>query len=333
MFLASIKQVYRWVRHRSVVGIRLRLIGLYAYDRKRFARYVTKNRQMKEAQLAAICFDYHRLEKGFTMPQRHMPFGEEAVKSLLQKMKQAQQPYANEFIFRHAVAVLKRYCILHQEEGAWEKLSLAVRGELEAFLENWPDIAPDEIIEVTREEYFSHNGDAFPLFAATRHSVRSLCGSVSLRQIEQAVELARTAPSACNRQHVRVHCICDKSTKENVLALQNGNRGFGHLADKLLIVTTDVCDILALEERNDPYVNAGIFLMNLSYALHYHKVAHCILNWFAAEEQDKALRCVAEIPDNECIVCIIACGDCPEKFLLASSPRKPLSDVLTIHGA
>ena len=48
-----------------------------------------------------------------------------------------------------------------------------------------------------------------------------------------------TAPSACNRQYVRVHSVGDIEMKKAILSLQNGNRGFGENADKLLVVTAD----------------------------------------------------------------------------------------------
>ncbi len=327
--------------NRINAGLKRRIMGwsayylssIFDYSRFRYARYFIKERfQSPESRLAPICLDCHRLEKGFTMPGRHMPFGESVVRNLLPQMLNAARTDSDEFIFQYTVSVLKRYRELHNEEGAWEKLDATLRRELEAFLKSYPDIQADDIIAITREEYYSHNSDSFPLFSASRHSVRSLCGTVSMEQIEQAVSLARNAPSACNRQFARVHCICDKEVQSAVLALQNGSRGFGHLADKLLIVTTDIRDACFSPEHNDLYTNAGIFLMNLCYSLHYCKVAHCILNWFVDPATDLKLRKVVNIPDYENVVCMVACGDCPETFHLASSRRKPLKDILTVHG-
>ncbi|MEI3567554.1 MAG: hypothetical protein V8Q16_05550 [Akkermansia muciniphila] len=103
------------------------------------------------------------------------------------------------------------------------------------------------------------------------------------------------------------------------------------MADKLLIITADLHDIRWEEERNDLYTNAGIFLMNLCYALHANKVAHCLLNWSVSPFRDILLRKLVSIPDHETVICILACGDCPEQFSLASSPRKPVSEILTVH--
>lgn len=81
----------------------------------------------------------------------------------------------------------------------------------------------------------------------------------------------------------------------------------------------------------DLNTNVGIFIMNLSYALHYNKVAHCILNWYVLPKEDKKLRKLLQIPDEESVVCFIACGDLPERFKIVSSPRITAKDIYTIH--
>lgn len=199
-------------------------------------------------------------------------------------------------------------------------------------LSQYPDVPRQEgQLEMSREEYYSHLQSPFVEFAASRHSVRHLCGKVSIGQINRAVAVASNAPSACNRQHTRVHCSGNPEVNRQILALQNGSRGFGHLADKLLIVSATLHAIRWAEERNDLYTNAGIFVMNLCYGLHVNKVAHCILNWSVMPDVDIQLRRLVSIPDDESIVCIILCGDCPEHFRLAASPRKPPEEILTVH--
>ena len=140
-----------------------------------------------------------------------------------------------------------------------------------------------------------------------------------------------TAPSACNLQHTRVHSISNSYIRKQLLSLQNGNRGFGADADKLLVITTCLSDIQYVEERNDPYVNAGIFIMNLCYALHYNRIGCCILNWHAKPETDMTARSLINIPDAESIVAIIACGIPPEEFDVARFPRKDIENILVNH--
>ena len=73
--------------------------------------------------------------------------------------------------------------------------------------------------------------------------------------------------------------------------------------------------------------------MNLCYALHFHGVAHCILHWSVAPEADRAVHGLLDIPANEAIVQVVACGAPPEEFDVASSPRLAWNEILTWHRA
>ena len=101
------------------------------------------------------------------------------------------------------------------------------------------------------------------------------------------------------------------------------------MADKVLVVTADLAGIGEARERNDLYTNGGMFLMNLCYALFYYKVAHCILNWSRSPAEDKLARRIFEIKPSESIVAILTCGEPPDEFDVAMSPRKTLAEVLT----
>lgn len=332
----NILQLFRRIRRRlqylgCKYSTRFKIRHLYAYDRNRFSRHSGAfHQQEREQKNAAVIMAYHIVEKGLTMPERRLGFGHDVILNLISLLRSyAETEDVREPAFQHALSVLKTYQTLHRAEGFPLKPDL--QRELDSLLANYPDTQEAEQLEMTREQYFADISAPFPVFAESRHSVRHLCGTVSLEQIERAVSVARSAPSACNRQHTRVHCICDKQTQREILSLQNGNRGFGNLADKLLVITADLHDIRWAEERNDLYTNAGIFLMNLCYALHANQVAHCILNWSVTPALDSWMRTLVPIPAHENIICILACGDCPERFSLAVSPRKPVRQILTIH--
>ena len=71
--------------------------------------------------------------------------------------------------------------------------------------------------------------------------------------------------------------------------------------------------------------------MNLSYALYYKKIASCILNWSVLPKDDKALRRIADIPNEETIVLIMLLGKTPEKFKIAVSKRQNLTEYFIKH--
>ena len=313
-----------------------RMRRIFAYDRARFLKFSPHSRETKAGALASIVMTYHIVEKGLTMPDFRLGFGREKLLSLIAALEDFADKYGtDEPQFRAAVAVVAEYAKTHEEAGF--ELDEERSRAISALLARVP-VKPSHQIEMTRERYWADLDASFEKFSASRHSVRNFSGSVSVEQIRAAVALANNAPSACNRQYVRVHCVTDRGLVRKCLALQNGNRGFGHLADKLLILTADLRAVWGAE-RNDLFTNAGIYLMNLCYALHKNRVAHCMLNWSVSPETDAALRKIlhtppqsgAELQDSETVIVFIACGDVPEKFKLASSPRKSVDETLVLH--
>lgn len=319
---------YLHARHRK--RCRLAIVDMVQHDARRVLEYGGfRHQEHPEALLAAIGMEYHRLEKGLTMPDFRPGFGQGVVTGLISLIRRyaATHPLPA-FEVSHALAILAEYRNLHRQYP--DTLNKATAEALDGLLGDMPAEASCQPA-MTPEAFWADAGSDFPRFSASRHCVRELAGPAPVESIRAAVGLACNAPSACNRQYVRVHFYNTPEKIREILALQNGNRGFGHLASQLLIITTDFSGMRWQEERHDMYTNAGIFLMNLCYALHYHKVAHCLLNWSEGAAKDAALHSLAGIPEQEAIVTLITCGKPADHFKLTSSPRKSAQDILTMH--
>ena len=276
--------------------------------------------------MAEIVMGYHVLEKGLTMPNRRLGFGMGAVLRLIESIRQYEDRFGLEDgQVTYAIGVLRAYRELHHD---WPE----PMPRLDAFLAEHPQIPAAAELHIDRETFFSAREKPFPFFAASRHVVRHFAGAVPRETLESALKLAQTAPSACNRQHTRIHVIDNKDLMEKLFALQGGTRGFGQDADKAIVVTADLSSIRWSWERHDIYTNGGIFVMNLCYALHYYGIAHCILHWSVPPEVDIAARKLLEIPSNEAIVQVLACGMPPEEFDVAGSLRRPLAEVMKWHS-
>ena len=305
---------------------------LFKYDRDVFMKHAGAFARSREAKLAAIVMGYHVVEKGLTMPRRRLGFGRKAVLDLIRRVDAFETEYGRgDSMVDHAAGVVNEYFRVHKEAQWSFAEDMEFNRSLKDFVDSHADIAPCRQRHVTKERFFSDVESPFPIFAASRHTCRYFKGEVPLLVIEKAVEIAMTAPSACNRQHVRVHCVTDHKQRDLIYTYQNGNRGFGADADKLLVIASDLNDVRWVEERNDIYTNAGMFLMNLCYALHYMKVAHCVLNWSVSPECDHEIHSLLSIHENERIVALCACGGMPEEADIAASPRKRIEDVYIVH--
>ena len=114
------------------------------------------------------------------------------------------------------------------------------------------------------------------------------------------------------------------------MAHQNGNAGFGDDADKVLIVTVELKDFRGPKERNQAYIDGGLFSMSLIYAMHSLGIGTCALNLSLNHKDELELLREAEIPHSEIAIMMIAIGKIPEQFYVADSARRDLEDVVKI---
>jgi nitroreductase len=303
----------------------------YEYDATRFTKYSNAFTKWDnpEKLIGLIIAEYHVIEKGLAMPDMRLGFG----KAILNDLISHCNLYASKFDrekeqFIYALRVIAEYKLEHEKNNY--KLEDSLFKSIDNLLSKNAGLIPSEQIVMTKKNYFKSNQSSFEDFSNSRKSLRNFSGIVDLEIIKNAVSLAQNAPSACNRQPSRVYVIQEKERIEKVLKVQTGNRGFGHLADKLIVLTAESGGYLGLNERNDVFVNGGIYAMNLLYALHYYQIGACPLNWCAMPEQDIEIREICGILPSEAVIMIIACGGVPENFKLVTSHRNDSSNILKV---
>ena len=337
-----VKKIVKIVLGPKICGVLRRLINspkkqarpYFEYDQARIFKFsgIFSN-ESREKNLAKIIATYHIVEKGLTMPNRRFVFGVAILRDLMKLINSFVDKYGeDEPQLVHAIGVIKAYYELHLNNGIKNvdgdpEFFLKVR----EFLDKWPSVPVANQIHTNREAYFSARMSSFPEFSSSRKTLRHYSDAdLPIERIRSAVHLALNTPSACNRQHCKVYCITQQDTINKALEIQKGSRGFGHLANKLLVVTSNLEDVLWIGERNDAFINGGLFLMNLCYALHWEKIAHCILNWSRTPEEDMALRTLIPLKDSETVIALLTCGEVPEEFEIASSPRKNIDNIFEV---
>ena len=311
-----------------------RILRYFRSDARRFLKYSGCCRPDSQSAIETrIIMRYHVLEKGLTMRDRHIPFGKAIASSLIDLIDKYEQHYGG--ISRqcqHAIGVVSEYARVHKEyNSAIEDVEFWVK--INAFLSRHSEIKEASQKRYSKKDFFFAREHSFYDFAMSRHTVRNYSlNRLPIQRIMKSVKLAMTAPSACNRQQIRVKCVSNKVLCARILEQQGGNRGFGHLADKVLVVTADLCAEMDGRERNDAYINGGMFLMNLCYSLHYYEIAHCVLTWAVDLTKDRWLRSVCSIPENEIVVALLCCGEAADEFDVACSPRRELCEVFSEVG-
>lgn len=277
-----------------------------------------------------MIFHAHCIEKGLTMPRFEPGHGGKRILDLCGTISRYRNAGYDQdaFEYRTALSVLAEYHRVHQSLNypLAQEVGHALQGAL-----SQSDIEPERQLDMTPHTLWQSTAAAFPVFSASRHSVRNFAGDAPIESIFAAIDLATNAPCACNKQYVRVHLYEGREKVQPLLALQNGNAGFCETVGQLIVITSDMSYMHWRGERHEIYLCAGLFAMNLGYALHYHHVAHCMLNWQVAPETDREMRNLAGIPECEEIALLIVCGVPPASFKVTSSPRREGKDIVTVH--
>lgn len=300
---------------------------LFYYTFKRFVKYSARE-DSEESLIGNITMRAHGIEKGLTMGDFRAGFGRERLLNLLDGCEDYISKYGLDNIQIHHIAtVINDYKVCHQKLGY--KLDEDIIIKIDHFLSNF-DCPSDSNIQIncTRDTYFNKNHGDFAEFCKSRHSCRDFDGTpIPVEKIDKAIGLAQTSPSACNRQPARIYVIDSKDKIVELLSLHGGNKGFTHKIDKLIMV----CGFIPCygpTERNCVFTDCGIFAMNLAYSLHYNEIGACILNWSVNTKKDKAARKLLEIPNEEEICCLIACGNVPEAFKVCNSRKKEINSIV-----
>ena len=285
---------------------------IFRYDHNRFrAHRFNKLRSATREQLESkLTFHAHAIEKGLSHTDIRYGFGKEALRSLAEGIDMykrrgydsTRKPYLN------AMSTLKAYVDLHTAAG---QDVTYVRDEFGSMFKDISDCNSDlgGAVPVTSKEKRNNKQKNFKDLFVGRSSIREYADSdVDLRRIENAIQLATKSPSICNRQAARVHVLDDKSQIKEALRVQGGLNGYP-TPPVLLVITTDNAGFLHRQERNQVYVDGGIFAMALLLALEYEGVAACSLNTMFSIRQDKAARRLLNIPPSENIIMFISAGN------------------------
>ena len=297
------------------------------YQNKKLLHFSSSFSKDRNTALATLTITSHVLEKGITMPSRRYGFGIERVRDIIYRCNGIVNQYGNEFVeLQAALADLKQYLDIHKKAG-YELPKDIVDGikKLIPYL----IINDGNCYTTTKEDFFKQTTD-FSEFAKSRHSVRWYADSpVDENKLMAAIALAQTAPSACNRQATRVKIVSSPEFKKLCYTLQNGNRGFGDKADKWLLITSELGD-WSHNNRFDPYLDAGIFVMNLLYALHYYGIVACTLNAHLTTEQREDIQRKLGYPESEVPVVFIAIGNPTDEFMVPMSRHLKTENIVQV---
>ncbi|ULJ74274.1 nitroreductase family protein [Rhizobium gallicum] len=304
----------------------------YEYDLERFLKH-SSTRDFNPDPIGLESFltsAYHAIEKGLAMEMPRPGFAERHIPLIIAAIVELERGGHACFATRGARGCLQAYVRFHDSHGF--PLPAHLEAQLRTFVAEMSGrTLPGGSITLTRKDIEGATDLDYARFVRTRYSVRQFTGeSVSPDAIRRAVDLAIKTPRTCNREMRRVYAVYEPNLRDHLLTFQDGNRGFGHKLGAVLIVAADVRELYEIHERNQAWIDGGLFAMSLVYALHAARLGTCMLNWSVDCEQDQLLRKEFNIADHEVIVTFIGVGQLKDTFEVAASPAPSVDDILSV---
>lgn len=283
---------------------------------------------------AQVTFYAHQVEKGLSHSEFRYGFGKKALANLscaLNKLKSIDNQYTDNEAYRSAIAALHEYIVRHNAVG----YDITEAQRLFA-TDVWSAVVDAEGTEggsiVVSSSTKDNNGEkTFRELAHDRHAIREYADTppVTLSELTEAIDLARTAPSVCNRQAARVHVIQNADLIAKALKLQGGFNGYP-MPPSLLLVTADNRSFLNVYEHNEGFIDGGLFSMQLLMSLEAVGLAACPLNTVMSVETEDKARALLHIPESENFIMYITVGHYPEQIRLCKSQRYALSSIMSV---
>lgn len=272
----------------------------------------------------------HALEKGMSIGNVKIGFGKPKALSLLIDLQKYIDNEGSLDFVNDSCSVISKYINYNLGLGADMNI---VQEAFNAFLLR-NNITLNEnggILKLNHNDIRQSTEENFALFSQNRYSVRDFSDApLNYDLIFKAVKLCERTPSACNRQPWKVHIYTDKTLREKIFKFQRGCNGFYDKMQCAILICVDLHSY-GFPELNLPYVDGGIYAMNLLYALHYYDVATIPLTLGLKSSQIQILKKQLKFPSNEVPVLLIGTGTYKEEFKVAKSHRHPYTEYTFVN--
>ncbi len=260
----------------------------------------------------------HAIEKGLSLPNPRVGFGEEKVKKILEMVRFYKQHFNNQQFLVEVKSILESYFSFQQSHGYKNK---DLYSEYSMIFNQIPYVDKLGGLEcVSKKKIEQESLLGFESFVKSRYAVRDFSPEpIDIALIRNALKIAEKTPSACNRQPWRVY-VFNGEKKNELLKWQHGSLGFFEEIDTAVLVCCDTQSYF-MGEANLPYVDGGLYAMTLIYALHSQGLGTIPLTMGLMSSQLKQLYTKFGVKKSEVPILLIGVGNLKEEFKVALSHR------------
>ncbi len=282
----------------------------------------TRNDRLKFE--AEILIASHAIEKGLSLPNPTIGFGEKNINQLIDALEIYVKKFNDTAFIKKNIAILDAYFNFNRKAGYLNTQLFEKFCSISSERITSDDLGGFEM--VYKNDILKYSQINFDLFTRSRYSVRDFSKEpVNQDIIIAALEIAKKTPSACNRQPWKVYIYKDQIKKEKILHWQMGSRGFSHLIDTAIIVTSSL-KYYFTGEIHQAYVDGGLYAMSLIYAFHSLGVGTIPMTLAMTSPKVKYLYKEFSVEEGELPILLIGIGSLKDSFKVAVSERKDISN-------
>ncbi len=291
----------------------------YFFDYIKFSKYSGMGLNSRTQYNYKVLKAYHKIEKSLSFVNRKKTSGNAAAVELVRLLNKIKGKFNDfNYIDLQAICVLEKYSKVNDE------CSIEIMKFLKKYRNNL--INESGSLEFSKKELYRGKLVNPESFFFSRYSIREFENKLlDLSLIYRAINLALKTPSACNRQPWKVYIYQDEKEIQEILKYQNGNAGFGDKIRNLIIICCDMEAFDTSGERNQYWIDGGMFAMSLVMSFHSLGIGSCCLNWSKGFRDDNELKNKLNIPKSYGILMFLAVGEPLENFKVCSSHRFDVS--------
>ena len=267
----------------------------YGGDKRMFMKnYVDSSPSTIDKVSYEMIRTIHSVEKGFSNDNPR-PFGILPTNTLMKLVKEyerlsAEQSGEKNFSYQMTIGCLTSYVRFYEEKGWTQESQYQV---VKSFLEERASEAsvPAGVIPYSLDKLNEGMQFDYLSFVKGRRSVRKFSGEkVTEEVMRECIDIAKYAPSACNRQMVKVYDVRSEKASDYIVRFAQGKSAFVLDTVSFLLITFDMNAFYFSGERNQGWFNAGLFAMNLINAMHSKGIGSCFIQFGNTNREETKIK-------------------------------------------
>jgi nitroreductase len=281
----------------------------------------------KDKERAFLLMELHTIEKGLSLKDIKIGFGQPKVKHILKLAAEFISKYQDYSILNYVLPPISEYINFHKEHNFL--LGADIESEYNSLISK-KDINHKEYgggtIEVTKKDILNAGNIDFEKFSKFRFSIRNFTGKeIPREKIYKALQMAQKTPSPCNRQPWRNYVVFNRELIDKVISVQQGGRQFKNDLDCIIVVTSGYHNFFGTE-YHQAHVSGGMYAMSLIYALHSQGLGTVPLNLGISRQKLIEIHRLLGISYGNAPIMIVGVGDIADNLKVAYAERFDYKD-------